>query len=185
VSGYKYNHNKDNNNNSPRTPGLAPNTIVNDPPRTTPPSNNGKVCSAVEWLNANVKCSNEAEMIAKSTQMMPIKAQPLTFENCKELGKQDAMNFKQMNYTLYDQCPYDPVSGRSVYAVGYGAVIDSRQPLPPVKAQPLTFENCKELGKQDVINGAEINKILYAECPRDENTGQSSYITGMSDALGL
>jgi hypothetical protein len=125
VSGYKYNHNKDNNNNSPRTPGLAPNTIVNDPPRTTPPSNNGKVCSAVEWLNANVKCSNEAEMIAKSTQMMPI------------------------------------------------------------KAQPLTFENCKELGKQDVINGAEINKILYAECPRDEKTGQSSYITGMSDALGL
>jgi hypothetical protein len=129
VSGYNYNNNKNNNDNTKTKTDT--NTIVNDPPRTTPPANNGKVCSVVEWLNGNIKCSNEAEIIAKAKQNeLPVTTTPLrtSFDlvSCKYFGAQDAMNIKQMDYTLYLKCDNYPKTGDNAYVSGYADVVNAR-----------------------------------------------------------
>jgi hypothetical protein len=46
--------------------------------------------------------------------------------SCKYFGAQDAMNIKQMDYTLYLKCDNYPKTGDNAYASGYADVVNAR-----------------------------------------------------------
>jgi hypothetical protein len=46
--------------------------------------------------------------------------------SCKYFGAQDAMNIKQMDYTLYLKCDNYPKTGDNAYASGYADIVNAR-----------------------------------------------------------
>jgi hypothetical protein len=143
VSGYNYNNNNDNNNNSRRTP----NTIVNNPPRTTPPVKDVKDCRSTGFYDGIMETPFNKIWYAecpydtvyktntylggysdglKSIQIQHLPITSFDLQSCRYFGEQDAMNGRQLEQILFEQCPNDPVSGGSVYALGYADVVNAR-----------------------------------------------------------
>jgi hypothetical protein len=80
----------------------------------------------VDQLNTEIEKFNAECATPPAAHVVVPSRTTIDLVSCKYFGAQDAMNIKQMDYTLYLKCDNYPKTGDNAYVSGYADVINAR-----------------------------------------------------------